>query len=101
MADSTSPILMKELAASSYNPYKKIKLLDFTEEELEIIRLTCFGLTIQEIAARIYLSERKVSRLKVKIKEETAFQKRFPTFQCIIKRFTYLQHSLPKIKEPL
>ena len=70
-SNSTSPILMKEMAASSYNPYKKIKMLDFTEEELEIIRLTCFGLTIQEIAARIYLSERKVSRLKVKIKEQT------------------------------
>jgi len=71
-SDSTSAILMKEMVESTYNPYKKIKLLDFTKEELEIIRLTCLGLTIQEIAARIYMSERTVSRLKVKIKDETA-----------------------------
>jgi len=76
-SNSTTPILIKEMAESSYNPYKKIKPLNFTEEELEIIRLTCFDLTIQEIAARIYLSERKVSRLKVKIKEETEVSGRY------------------------
>jgi len=76
-SDSTSRILMKEIAESNYNTYKKIKPLNFTEKELEIIRLTSFDLTIQEIAARIYLSERKVSRLKVKIKEETKVSGRY------------------------
>ena len=69
-SDTTSPTLMKELVKSTFDPYKKVKPLDLTEEELEIVRLTCFGLTIGEIAARLFLSPGKVSRVKEKIKRE-------------------------------
>lgn len=70
-SDSTSPTLMKELVNSTFDPYKKVKPLNFSENELDVIRFTCFGLTIQEIAARLFLSERKISRLREKIKQET------------------------------
>jgi DNA-binding NarL/FixJ family response regulator len=70
-SDSTSPILMKEIVESTYNPFKKNLPIDFDEKELEIIRLTCFDVSIEEIAAKVFLSERKVSRIKVDIKERT------------------------------
>jgi DNA-binding NarL/FixJ family response regulator len=76
-SDATSSALMKQLAKSSYDPYKKISPLNFSEQELEIIRLTCFDLTIGEIAKKVYLSPRKVSRLKEKIKEDTAVSGRY------------------------
>ena len=70
-SDSTSPILMKEIVESTYNPINKNVSVDFDEKELQIIRLTCFDVSIQEIAAKVFLSERKVSRIKVDIKERT------------------------------
>jgi DNA-binding NarL/FixJ family response regulator len=70
-SDSTSLVLMKEMVESSYNPYHKIRPLNFNEKELEIIRLTCFDISIREIAAKVFLSERKVSRIKVDIRERT------------------------------
>jgi len=76
-SDSTSAVLMKEIVESSYNPYNKIKPLDFNEKELEIIRLTCLDVSIQEIAEKVFLSERKVSRIKVEIKERAQISGRY------------------------
>jgi DNA-binding NarL/FixJ family response regulator len=76
-SDSTSPLLMKEMAKSSYNPYKKLKPLNFDEKELEIIKLTCFDKRIEEIAAMTYLSERKVSRIRKDLIERTEVSGRF------------------------
>ena len=76
-SNSTSPLLMKELAKSRYNPYSKIKPPNFDEVELEIIRLTCQGFTIKEIAGKVYKSERQVSRIKDNIVEKTKVTGRF------------------------
>jgi DNA-binding NarL/FixJ family response regulator len=76
-SNSTSPLLMKELAKSSYNPYSKNKPLDFDEAELQIIKLTCRGLTIGAIAGKVYKSEREVSRTKKEIVEKTEVTGRF------------------------
>lgn len=76
-SDSTSPLLMKGMAQSTFNPYEKMRPLNFDETDLEIIKLTCLGLTIEEIAAKVYLSKRKVSRIKEKIREETKVSGRY------------------------
>jgi DNA-binding NarL/FixJ family response regulator len=68
---------MKGMAQSTFNPYEKMRPLNFDETDLEIIKLTCLGLTIEEIAAKVYLSKRKVSRIKEKIREETKVSGRY------------------------
>lgn len=67
-SDSSSSVLIKEMVESSYNPFNKIPI-DFDEKEVEIIRLTVLGASISEIAAKVFMSERKVSRLKGEIRE--------------------------------
>lgn len=76
-SDSTGPLLMKEMVESTFNPFKKNLPIDFDEKELEIIRLTCFDVSIEEIAAKVFLSERKVSRMKVEIKERAQVTGRY------------------------
>ena len=76
-SNTTSPLLMKELAKSSYNPYLKMEPQNFDELELQVIKLTCLGLTINEIAGNVFQSERQVSRIKDDIVKKTKVTGRF------------------------
>jgi DNA-binding NarL/FixJ family response regulator len=63
-SDSTSPLLMKEILRSPFNPYKKIDPDLFTEMELEVITLICEGKTNIEIAQLLFSSLRNIERIR-------------------------------------
>lgn len=61
---STSPLLMKEILDSTFNPYIKIKPALFSGPELEVITLLCQGITNDVIAMETFSSLRKVERMR-------------------------------------
>ncbi|RYZ31412.1 MAG: response regulator transcription factor [Sphingobacteriales bacterium] len=66
----TSARLAQMIAKSKFNPYKKSKKAEFTDRELEIIRLICQELTNKEIADQLFLSIRTVEGYRLKIQEK-------------------------------
>lgn len=94
-SNSTSPLLMKEITQSSYNPYQKNSSFNFDKTELEIIRLTCLGHTIAEISRTVYVSPRKISRIKEKIIEETQVTGRNGLLFFALKTGIVSLHDLP------
>ncbi len=66
----TSARLAQMIAKSKFNPYKKSKKVEFSDRELEIIRLICQELTNKEIADRLFLSIRTVEGYRLKIQEK-------------------------------
>ncbi|MET0242168.1 MAG: response regulator transcription factor, partial [Flavitalea sp.] len=63
----TSARLAQMIAKSKFNPYKKNKKIEFSEREIEIIRLICQELTNKEIADQLFLSIRTVEGYRLKI----------------------------------
>lgn len=66
----TSFTLAKMISSSKFNPHKRKEKIEFTERELEIIKLICEQLTNKEIAEKLYLSTRTVEGHRLKIQEK-------------------------------
>ena len=67
---TTSAKLLQMIAKSKFNPYKKIPKPQFTERELEVIRLICDQLSNKEIAEKLNLSIRTIEGHREKILEK-------------------------------
>lgn len=65
----TSGKLTRKLAASSFNPYKKVKPL-FSETELAVIRLICDQRSNKEIAEELHLSVRTIEGYRERIQDK-------------------------------
>jgi DNA-binding NarL/FixJ family response regulator len=66
----TSSKLAKLIALSRENKEKKKKEAEFTEKEIEIIRLICQEFTNKEIGEKVFLSSRTVEGYRMKIMEK-------------------------------
>lgn len=66
----TSSKLASLISKSKFNPYKKKEPVNFTEREIEIIRLICQQQTAQEIADKVFLSKRTVEGHRTRILEK-------------------------------
>ena len=66
----TSNQLAKMIAKSKHNPYSRKKIVEFTDKELEVIRLICQEYTTKEISEKMFLSSRSVDGYRVKILEK-------------------------------
>ena len=67
---STGPKLLKMIAGSEYNPYRKKNVEEFVDKEIEIIKLICKEFTNKEIADVLFLSIRTVEGLRQKIMDK-------------------------------
>lgn len=88
-SDSTSPLLMKEILRSTFNPYKKIKPVDFTETELKVIILICEGKTLNRIAGEIFASRRNVNRIHKAILQKMKVKTKAGLIICATKSGLY------------
>lgn len=66
----TSEKLIKLISKSSFNPYKKTPKPQFTEREIQIIKLICEQYANKEIAAMLELSVRTIEGHREKIQEK-------------------------------
>lgn len=67
---TTSAKLVSMIAKSKFNPHKKTPAPDFTEREIQIIKLVCEQLSNKEIADRLNLSVRTIEGYREKIQEK-------------------------------
>lgn len=67
---TTSNKLVRLMARSNFNPYKPGKKPQFTDRELEIIRLLCQELCSKEIALHLGLNPRSVESARERIQEK-------------------------------
>jgi two-component system, NarL family, response regulator NreC len=67
---TTSNRLMKLIAKSEFNPYKKTGSKLFSEKEKEIIRMICEEKTSKEIGEALFMSARTVEGHRLKILEK-------------------------------
>ncbi len=68
-----SQIMYDTYIAKQNNPKDDSGKVEFTERESEIIELLCEGLTVKEIAAKLYISKRTVDNHKAKIMKKLGF----------------------------
>jgi DNA-binding NarL/FixJ family response regulator len=66
----TSEKLIRLIAKSSFNPFKKISRPQFSERETQIIKLICEQYANKEIAAMLNLSVRTIEGYREKIQEK-------------------------------
>ena len=66
----TSAKLIQMISKSRFNPYKKQPKVEFTDKEIEVIRLICEQLLNKEIAERLNLSIRTIEGYREKIQEK-------------------------------
>jgi DNA-binding NarL/FixJ family response regulator len=66
----TSEKLIRLIAKSSYNPFKKNEKPQFSERETQIIRLICEQYSNKEIASMLNLSVRTIEGYREKIQEK-------------------------------
>jgi DNA-binding NarL/FixJ family response regulator len=66
----TSAKLVKMIASSKYNPNKKSPKPQFSEKEIEIIKLICEQFSNKEIASKLHLSVRTIEGYREKIQEK-------------------------------
>lgn len=88
-SDSTSPLLMKGILRSTFNPYKKLKMDLFTETELKVITFLCEGKTIDEIGGAIFTSRRNVNRIRKSILVKMKVRKTAGLIICATKSGLY------------
>lgn len=67
---STTRKLALMIAKSDFNPYKKVSIPEFSEQELRIIRFICQEFTNIEIGEKLDLSRRTVEGYRIKILEK-------------------------------
>jgi DNA-binding NarL/FixJ family response regulator len=68
--NKTSSKLAQMIAKSGYNPYHKKQRVDFSERELEIMRLICQEYSNKEIGEKLFISTRTVEGHRNKIQEK-------------------------------
>lgn len=66
----TSAKLASMIVKSKFNPYRKIKPVEFSDREKEIILYICKQYTAQQMADTLYLSKRTVEGYRTKILEK-------------------------------
>ncbi len=66
---STSTKLVQMIAQSRFNPHTHSVKPEFTEKEIEIIKLICQEASNKEIASRLYLSVRTIEGYRERIQE--------------------------------
>lgn len=66
----TSEKLLQLIAKSKFNPYKKIAKPQFSEREVQIIRMICDQLSNKEIAEKLNLSVRTIEGYREKVQEK-------------------------------
>ena len=66
----TANKLVRLMARSNFNPYKPGKKPQFTDRELEIIRLMCQEMCSKEIAKELNLNSRSVESARERIQEK-------------------------------
>ena len=66
----TSNKLAQMIAKSKFNPYKKVKSIEFTSREIEIIKLICAEHSNKEMAGELNLSVRTVEGYRDRILEK-------------------------------
>ena len=69
-SESTAKCVIGLIAMSQHNPYRKIKTIQFTTQEIRVIRLICQQLTTKEIAHRLDLSPRTVEEHRYHIQDK-------------------------------
>jgi DNA-binding NarL/FixJ family response regulator len=63
----TSATLASMIVKSNFNPYRKKEVVEFSERELEIIRLICKQFTAQEMGDNLFLSRRTIEGYRTRI----------------------------------
>lgn len=66
----TSATLASMIVKSNFNPYRKKEVVEFSERELEIIKLICKQFTAQEMGQSLFLSRRTVEGYRTRILEK-------------------------------
>jgi two-component system response regulator NreC len=66
----TSATLADMIVKSNFNPYRKKELVEFSDRELEIIRLICKQFTAQEMGESLFLSRRTIEGYRTRILEK-------------------------------
>jgi DNA-binding NarL/FixJ family response regulator len=62
--------LANRIITSNFNPYTKKQKIEFTEKEIELIKLICQQLTNKQIGDKIGLSDRTVEGYTYKVQEK-------------------------------
>ena len=70
----TNEKLRSLIARSKFNPYIKKNKIEFNSRELEIINLICKELTNKEIGGKLFISQRTVEGIRMKIQEKMNVQ---------------------------
>ncbi|MGI8600546.1 MAG: response regulator [Chitinophagaceae bacterium] len=68
--NKTSTRLAQMIAKSGFNPYHKKQRVDFSERELEIMRLICQEYSNKEIGEKLFISARTVEGHRNKIQDK-------------------------------
>ncbi len=66
----TSVTLASMIVKSNFNPYRKKEVVEFSERELEIIKLICKQFTAQEMGDNLFLSRRTIEGYRTRILEK-------------------------------
>lgn len=66
----TSNKLAQIIAKSNFNPYKKNPVVDFSQMEIEVIRLICKEYSNKEMADKLEVSQRTIESYRSKILEK-------------------------------
>jgi two-component system response regulator NreC len=66
----TSATLASMIVKSNFNPYRKKEVVEFSERELEIIKLICKQFTAQEMGDNLFLSRRTIEGYRTRILEK-------------------------------
>ena len=67
---TTSYKLTQMIAKSRFNPYKKTKKIEFSDREIEIIKMISEEMTNKEIGDKLFLSVRTIEGHRLKILEK-------------------------------
>jgi two-component system, NarL family, response regulator NreC len=66
----TSATLAGMIVKSNFNPFRKREVVEFSERELEIIKLICKQFTAQEMGESLFLSRRTIEGYRTRILEK-------------------------------
>lgn len=66
----TSATLAGMIVKSNFNPFRKREIVEFSDREMEIIKLICKQFTAQEMGESLFLSRRTVEGYRTRILEK-------------------------------
>ena len=67
---STSGKLAQMIAKSRFNPFMKVEKKQFTEKEIEIMKMVCMEMTNKEIGEKLFISPRTVEGHRLRLQEK-------------------------------